>query len=178
MNEGLIATRYARALLQFAEANQQAEVVYAEAGRLSEVYRREKRLRTLLDNPVMRLADKQQMLIAATGGKPSVALRRFIDLMLENGRESFLNFILLKYTDLYRKRNNIHIARLTTVSDIDKATETRIVDLVRQSISGSIELEKATDSNILGGFVLDVDSNRWDASLAGQLRRIRKDFKI
>jgi F-type H+-transporting ATPase subunit delta len=37
-------------------------------------------------------------------------------------------------------------------------------------------MEKIINPEILGGFMFEVDFVRWDASISGQLRRIRKDY--
>jgi F-type H+-transporting ATPase subunit delta len=178
MNEGLIASRYATALLKFAEQNQQAEVVYKETTQAARVLGEEKQLRNMLANPMYNKPQKQKIaLVAAAGeGKASTAFERFADLLIAHEREKYLYPISLKYIDLYREKNNIHVARLTTATTIDVKTEKRIADLVQTTIGGKIELEKSIDNNVLGGFVLYVDSNRWDASLAGQLRKIKKEF--
>jgi F-type H+-transporting ATPase subunit delta len=178
MNEGLIASRYAKALLKFAEQNHQADVVYKETTQVARVLGEEKQLRKMLANPMFNKPQKQKIALVAASGeaKASTAFERFADLLIEREREKYLYPISLKYIDLYRERNNIHSARLTTAANIDAKTEKRIADLVQTTIGGKIELEINIDNNVLGGFVLDVDSNRWDASLAGQLRRIKKEF--
>ena len=38
------------------------------------------------------------------------------------------------------------------------------------------EMEKLVDPEILGGFLFEVDFVRWDASVSGQLRRIRQEY--
>ncbi len=43
-------------------------------------------------------------------------------------------------------------------------------------IEGTLDLEKIVDPDILGGFILEVDFVRWDASLSGQLNSIKKQY--
>jgi len=48
--------------------------------------------------------------------------------------------------------------------------------LVTDNVGGTLELEKVIDPAIMGGFILEVEDVRWDASILGQLTRIRNEF--
>jgi F-type H+-transporting ATPase subunit delta len=133
-------------------------------------------LRTVLDNPVLGKAEKRKIMILAAGDKVSIPFEKFLDLLLENNREDYLLSIALKYIDLFRKQKNIHYGKLTTATPINSATEKRLMAMVENTTGGTIEMEKILDREILGGFMFEVDFVRWDASISGQLRRIRKEY--
>jgi len=176
MNKGLIPIRYAKALLQYAKKTDAQELVYQDVVQIAKVCESEKRINTVLSNPVLSKKDKTQIIRAITGDNISPTFNRFIEMLIENERESFLQRICLRYIDLYREEHNIHLAKLTTVAEIDPETENRIMDVIKMVIGGTIETVNATSSELIGGFIVDVDSNRWDASLAGQLRKIKMDL--
>jgi len=48
--------------------------------------------------------------------------------------------------------------------------------MVENTTGGTIEMEKVIDPEIIGGFMFEVDFVRWDASISGQLRRIKKEY--
>lgn len=176
MTGGLISTRYAKALLEFAEMSKETETVYEEALQYVGVYQKNKRIRTILANPILARTEKRKLILAVFGEKTTGTMLRFMDLVLQKEREIYLFSIFLKYIDLYREKYNIFHTRLFTASEIDKRTEDRIVNLVREKTGGKIELEKIVASEVLGGFILEVNSNRWDASIASQLRDIKQEF--
>ena len=176
MNTGLIPVRYATALLDFANVSNEQDRVYTEAKAIVKSYFQFIELRTVLDNPVLAKAEKRKIIIMAAAGKVSKAFERFLDLILENNREDHLLSIALKYIDLYRKQKNIHYGKLTTASSVNDATEKRLMAMVENTTGGTIEMEKVIDKDILGGFMFEVDFVRWDASISGQLRRIKKDY--
>jgi F-type H+-transporting ATPase subunit delta len=176
MNTGLIPVRYARALLDYADVSGQQDQVYTEAKSVTQNYFRFGQLRTVLDNPVLGKADKRKILILAAGDKVSKPFEKFIDLLLENNRENHLLSIALKYIDLYRNQKNIHYGKLTTASPINVVTEKRLMAMVENTTGGTIEMEQIIDPEILGGFMFEVDFVRWDASISGQLRRIKKEY--
>ena len=176
MNTGLIPVRYARALLDFANVSDQQDQVYTEAKSVAQSYFRFGELRTVLDNPVLGKADKRKIMILAAGDKVSKPFEKFLDLLLENNRENHLLSIALKYIDLFRNQKNIHYGKLTTASPINAVTEKRLMAMVENTTGGTIEMEQIIDPEILGGFMFEVDFVRWDASISGQLRRIKKEY--
>jgi F-type H+-transporting ATPase subunit delta len=150
--------------------------VYTEAKIIAQSYFQFSELRTVLDNPVMAKAEKRKIILLAAGGKVSKSFERFLDLILENNREDNLLSIALKFVDLYRKQMNIHYGKLTTASPVNASTEKRLMSMVENTTGGTIEMEKIIDPEILGGFLFEVDFVRWDASVSGQLRRIKKEY--
>jgi len=176
MNTGLIPVRYATALLDFANASEEQNRVYNEAKAIAKSYFQFSELRSVLDNPVLSKADKRKIVILAAGGSVSKPFEKFLDLLLDNNREVHLLSVALKYVDLYRKQKNIHYGKLTTAAPVTADVEERLMKMVENTTGGSIEMEKIIDPEILGGFMFEVDFVRWDASISGQLRRIKNDY--
>jgi F-type H+-transporting ATPase subunit delta len=176
MNTGLIPVRYATALLDFANVNNEQDRVYTEAKSITKSYFQFSELRTVLDNPVLAAAEKRKIILLAAGGDVSKSFERFLVLILENNREKFLHEIALKFIDLYRKQKNIHYGKLTTAAEVNAATEKKLMAMVENTTGGTIEMDRVVDPEILGGFLFEVDFVRWDASVSGQLRRIRQEY--
>lgn len=176
MNLGLISVRYATAFLEYAEETSTQDSIYEKARILAHSFSSNKKLYDALDNPVITTADKRKLILAAAGVKSDNVFESFVDLVLKNKRETELQFIALKYIDLYRKKRNILYGKLTTAVAIDKITEKRLVSLIEQQITGTVELEKEIDISILGGFLLEVDFVRWDASVRNQLTKIKNEY--
>ena len=47
---------------------------------------------------------------------------------------------------------------------------------MEERLGGTVVLEDRVDGSLIGGFVLEVEGLRMDASVDGQLRRIRKEL--
>lgn len=176
MNTGLIPVRYATALLQFAHDNNAQDQVYAETKLLAHAFSAHNNFRRVLENPVLDKKEKRKIILTAAGIKVSATFEKFVDLLLANNRESFLQNIALKYIDLYRKSKGILYGKLVTALEVDKTTEQHLVSLVENSIKGKLELEKVVDKSIIGGFQLEVDFVRWDASIKNQLQKIKNEY--
>ena len=62
MNTGMIPVRYAKALLEFAYEKKCAEQVYAEMSAVAGSFEREHALRRVLDNPVLPVDKKTELI--------------------------------------------------------------------------------------------------------------------
>jgi F-type H+-transporting ATPase subunit delta len=176
MNEGLVSLRYATALYEFAQNSQSEDSVYGEVKKLLAAYMQFPELRQNICHPVLPLETKKEILLSITGGQKTSILSRFFDLVFRNHREHKLNIFALKYLEVYRERKNIFAGELTLASDMEGNVENRLVEIVEKQVKGKLELKKSIDPEIIGGFILQAGDYRWDASIAGRLRRIRKSL--
>ena len=67
MNEGLIPSRYAKALHLYAEEAGKAAAVYEQTERLAAGYEAHPQMSRAVENPFLPLADKQQLLLVGRG---------------------------------------------------------------------------------------------------------------
>lgn len=181
MNVGLISVRYATALLQFATKMQAEKEVYEQAKFIIKVFSKTSNLSNALENPLVPKYKKRELLLYATGltdveEKSYDIFNRFINLLLHNHRESYMLNIMYEYSEQYCLSQNIHRGELITAIEIDEETAQSLINSIENKINGRLELIKKVDSEILGGFILQVDYYRWDASLKGQLNRIKKQY--
>ena len=141
---GVISMRYAKALLAYADEKGTEDTVYEEAGILADSFSRIPELRQALDNPVLPARNKLKLICeAAGGGKVSEELKRFVELVLEERREKFLQFMIMSYIDLYRKQKNISVGKITTVCPVAEEVVNRIRALVVEENSmETVELQK------------------------------------
>ena len=65
------------------------------------------------------------------------------------------------------------MATITSASDLNEDQQSELLKKV-QSIAGTdnLEIDLKVDSELLGGFVVNVGSKVIDASIAGQVRRL------
>ena len=94
--------RYAKALLAYADDAKVEDAVYREALLLKDSYAQVPELRQAMDNPVLAPDVKLRLVVEAAGGKVTKELERFVQLVLKEKREKFLQFMINSYIDLYR----------------------------------------------------------------------------
>ena len=169
MDLGLISVRYARALLKASLGAKQSELVYKDMASLAENYYHVPALKTTIDNPMLSRQQKKELLSSAAAGTSCGLTGKFFDLVLKEGRESIMQFIANSFITLYRKHNNLISAKLTTACSIDSATESKMRQLVEGRTNGKVEFKTDVNPNIIGGFILEYDTYRMDASVKSQL---------
>ena len=69
MNTGVVSMRYAKALLAYAKAQGKEDVVYEEVKSLAVHYAEVPELRRAIENPVLDVEQKLNLLCEAAGGK-------------------------------------------------------------------------------------------------------------
>lgn len=177
MDIGVISVRYARALLKSAVQTKCDDQVYSDMATLAKSFVDVPQLRTTINNPTISQESKRQLLVTACGPSATLLTKRFVDLVLKEGRESFMVFIASSYITLYRKQKNIIHGRLITATTVSPETEQKMRSIVESKTQGTVEFLTEVNPDIIGGFILEYDTYRMDASVQSQLRNILKNLK-
>ena len=177
MDIGVISTRYARALLKSATDGKLEEQVYQEMMTLAKSYTEVPALRQTIDNPMLEKSKKQTLLETAAGGSPSKLTQSFIALVLKEDRENMVQFMAYSYVTLYRKQKNVIRGKLTTAARVSAETELKMRQMVESKTQGTVEFETEVNPDIIGGFILEYDTYRMDASVKTKLNTILNQLK-
>ena len=172
MDIGVISVRYARALLKCALDAKIEDKVYVEMQTLAKSYIDVPQLRFTIDNPMLSKDKKEMLLQTAVGQEPSSLVKNFISLVLGEDRENVMQFIANSYVTLYRQQKNIIRGKLTTAVAVLPATEQRMRQMVERKTQGTVEFESEVNPDIIGGFILEYDTYRMDASVRSKLNTI------
>ena len=172
MDIGVISVRYARALLKSATEQNLDDAVYQEMQLLAKSYIDVPQLRHTIDNPMLPKDQKQELLMTAVGGQPTPLTRAFIALVLKEDREPVMQFIANSYVTLYRQQKNVIRGRLITAARVSPATEQKMRQMVESKTNGTVEFETEVNPDIIGGFILEYDTYRMDASVKAKLNNI------
>ena len=172
MDIGVISVRYARALLKSATEQKLDETVYQEMQLLAKSYVDVPQLRHTIDNPMLSKEKKEMLLLTAVGGQPTELTKAFIQLVLREGREPVMQFIANSYVTLYRQQKNVIRGRLITAARVSPATEQKMRQMVESKTNGTVEFETEVNPDIIGGFILEYDTYRMDASVKAKLNSI------
>ena len=163
MDIGIIARRYARALLLFACENGHETLVYEQAQQLLFQYNELPEFRHTIENPMVSRTEKIKLLHNATAGADTC--------------EKLLAFILHSFLFLYRKKKKIRQGKLVTAMPLPEETLNELKTLILKRYRGrTVEFKTKVDPGIIGGGILEIGYWRIDASIAGQLKRVKKQF--
>lgn len=174
MNNGKISIRYAKALLSSAKEAKVEEKVYSEMTTLDSAFAQIQLLKQAMTNPTLTKEEKIKLLNSVFNNKASKLTQGFITLVVENGREDNFHRIALSFQDLYRKDKNIVVTHLTTAIELDEPLKKKIISSVEEQENSKVELRTEINPDIIGGYILDIDGKRLDASIIRQLSKLYK----
>lgn len=177
MDLGVISVRYARALLKSATDMKQEDAVYKEMQVLLQSCLQVPALRSTIDNPMLGKDKKEALLQVACGGEVTDLTLRFLKLVLKEDRETTLQFMAASYVTLYRQQKNVTRGKLVTAVAVSPETENKMKAMVESKTHGTVEFNTEVDPDIIGGFVLEYDTFRMDASVKTKLNTILNQLK-
>ena len=177
MDNGKISVRYARALLETANEKKCETEVYGQLVRLTNQYSQAiGEFNEALSNPIIPSEEKVKLLKTAIGDPIHPCLERFIEFVSEKKRENKILLIALKYQEMYRKQKNILKADVTTAAEIDSQALQHLTQFVEQTFNCDVELYVKTNPALIGGFILDIEHDRLDASVKSRLKQLKGEL--
>lgn len=175
MNDGLIPRRYALALYKYANEKGNTEAVYEEMKQVADSFASSPDLQKVMSNPFVGRQDKQRLLEAAAGNLLEDDYKAFVKLILNSGREGFANAMALAYRDIYRKEHKIAQVTVTSAAPLSEKQKQQIGSIVQKAYSDmKLEFNYEIDPEIIGGFIITVNSTRMDASVSNELQQLRQ----
>lgn len=174
---GKIARRYARALLGLALDEGIEKRAGEDLARVKELFEREPALRQVLENPAIRVSERDALLTAVLEvAGVHATVTRFFRFLLENNRIAHVAGIAAEY----RRQADDHMGRISaeviTATPLDGASRDRIAAALKTYTGKDVAIEGRVDPEILAGVVTRIGHVVIDGSLRAQLERLRKEL--
>lgn len=198
MNTGIIATRYATALLKLVDETGSGELVAAQVQVIEKALDEVPDFRRAVDDPAVAAVQKISLFEASLKDSMAQELHKFLELLIRNGRIGDVRLVLTTFVTEYCRSRHIKRARLVvadpalldpepTPSDPvpvegslrqaqRPALESRLRELIGKESGCELLLETKVDPSLIGGFVFEVEDMILDASVSRQLDVIRHQF--
>lgn len=177
MNTGIIASRYADALLKYVKETGEGETVYRQAGILDGALRSRPELARFMESPVLLQTSGKIELARKVLGDEEMApsLEKFLRLVIRQDRVPYLRYILHYFRMRWCASIGVSQAKLV-VSAPSPQLESRIKDIFNDFTGQRLELATTVDPSIIGGFIFEVADRRIDASISRQMEELRRQF--
>jgi len=176
MDAGIISTRYAKAIYKYAAGRGDETRLYEEMKVLSKQFSGLPELNKVLENPIISSEEKIKLLTTAVGKTASETCKNIFRVIVENGRASYMQHIALVYDQVYRKGKNIVLVKLITVNQATEEEKKSMVELISNGKKEQVDFAAEIDADIIGGFILEVEDLRLDASVRNQLNIMKLEL--
>lgn len=174
MDNGLIPRRYAKALYKFALEHGSTEKVYEEMKEVVASFESNPELQKTLSNPFVSKEDKADLLKTAAGEKVEDDYLGFVKLVIDMKREDMMREMAYAYRDLYREANKISQVKITTAIELPDSEVKKLQQMVAKSFpERKLEFTSGINPDLIGGFMVDVDDFRMDASISNEIEQLR-----
>ncbi len=172
-----IATRYAKSLLDLAVEQGKLEAVAIDMATLATVSKNPD-LAAMLKSPIIPADKKSAVLGAILKGKVDDLTIAYLNLLTNKGREPFLADIAAEFGNQFKHLKKITSVRVTSAVPM---TDSVLADLKKKILASgatteNLEIQTQVDPELIGGFVLEFDNKRYDASVAYKLETLKNQF--
>ena len=177
MQNPRLAARYAKALIDLSLEKGQLEQVYKDVLYLKSIFRSSKELVNFLNNPVITSDQKLKVVKAVDSENTGELTKSFNRLLIRKGRESYLPEIANAFIEQYKIHKGIYTVTLITAIPVSDDVKNIIISKIK--LTGhmkEVELLTEVQENIIGGFILEGNGRRIDASVAYDLTKIKNRF--
>ncbi|GAA3723472.1 ATP synthase F1 subunit delta [Flavobacterium ginsengisoli] len=169
------AIRYAKAILDLANSKGVAEAVNNDMKSIAKVIETNEELSTFIQNPTTTVEVKEGALLEVFADVNGVTKGLF-RLLFENKRFEILHAIALEYNKLFDESNGVEVAKVTTAIPMDAALEAKVLAKVATLSDKKITIENVVDPSIIGGFILRIGDNQYNASVANRLQVLKREL--
>ena len=177
MSQGLIARRYAKALVNLAENEKDLDNTGIHLHSITEVYLENSELRQVLSDAKVSSGVKLEIIKDLLSKiKVSKLVDTFIRYILAKRRIDFLPDIERAFNLLLQERLGRIEAKVTTASELPKDTVKKLVDAISSYSGKEIEVNVTIDPSIIGGVITRIGSTVIDGSIQTYLNQIRKSI--
>ncbi|HRY97800.1 MAG TPA: ATP synthase F1 subunit delta [Bacteroidales bacterium] len=178
MKSNKISSRYARAFFDFLVEQGFLEAGRADMALLAAVNEENRELQNMLKSPVIGNRKKESILREIFSRHLHPSSMEFILLLTRNRREQYLAEIALAFEALYREHQGIRTVKLVTAAPVNEHIRKELVRRLTEDTGATIELEEAVNPDLVGGFILQTEDKKFDASLRRELDQLKKEFDV
>lgn len=172
------ARSYAQAFLQTAPKGYDVERFLEGAAEIRQALAEDPRLKAFFSSPAVPLPARSGTLsrLAARAGLDGFGTR-LLDVVLKHGRLLGLSEILSAIREQSDRASGVVAAQVTVASPVDEQERARLAEALGRSVKRRVRLKVDVDEKILGGFVAQIGSEVFDASVRHAVERFAKKTK-
>jgi len=178
LNGKKIARSYTTALFGLALENGILEEIWRDIQFIETLLKENPELVKILTSPVLRSSRKSSIINALLSDRVHELTLRFLHLLVKAMRVLYLLEITDQFQKQYKAHHGIVTVHLKSAFPMDEGFRKKLTDRLLSDLNAQIELKEIVDKRLIGGFVLQVEDRRYDASVKSKLNQLNKLFDV
>lgn len=178
MSVTTVARRYSEALADVAIEHNQVKQIEMEVAAFARMMKESRELHDVFASPAVSTDDKGRVLEALIEhAKPSKWTANLLRTMLRHYRLHLLGAVHERFRDEINRRRGVVIAEVTTAVAAGDQERDALARRLQQITGKQVELQFATDPDLIGGIVARIGSVVYDGSIRTQLQTVKQRLK-
>ena len=174
MNQSIISTRYAKAMMMVGVDNQCLDALKIDMELLGSTIRENPLFVQALDNPVVKPSQKRKVMDELLEKRVHPMTINLIHIMIRNRREFLLVDVVRDFIDQYEKLKGFKRAYIASAVGMDESSKKRLQQQLNVLYQADVQMTTEENPDLIGGFILRVGDQQYDASLSSGLKRMRE----
>jgi len=172
-----IAKKYAKALLEIGLKDGNYEALGQDLNKMADLLRENKELRVVLRSPAFRKPTRKAIVrkICERLGLAATTIK-FIELLIHRKRIDHFFMITKTYRDLCDEAAERIRVTLITPRELPSALVQEIKSLIESLTGKEAILSLKNDPSLIGGVLMKIGNVVYDASLKGQMAKLRDNL--
>jgi F-type H+-transporting ATPase subunit delta len=170
------ARPYARAIMDAAGSPQEANKLRGELLIFANALRGSKELRDLYANPIDEATKLDITRQIARKMKASDLATRTLEVLLQHHRINDVDAIVDALHSYVNAALGVAVAEVRSAKPLNADEIKELAETLSKKVGKQVELDIKTDPKLLGGFVVKIGSEIWDASVAGKINKFRESL--
>lgn len=171
-----IARRYAAALYQVAVEDTAVREIEGELAAVAESASGESEVHRFLAHPLVPRETKSEFLATAFP-QTSVRMKNFLELLIRNRRETYLELIYDEFVDIRTEAEGMIQVTVTTAQSLSAEDRGRLSERLEKALNRPVQLEECIDANLLGGARIETAGHVMDGTIRARLGELRKQLE-
>ena len=178
MSQSAAAKRYAQALFEIAQQNQQLASVEDDLREVKSVFKENRELLTVLGSPKLSL-DRKKDLIRTIFGQANPLVLNTLLVLIDRKRITETVEVANEFAILSNEASGIAEAKVYSTYPLSDSERASISTAFAKKVGKSaLRIENEIDPSLIGGIRLQIGNRIFDSSVSAKLDRLKKQLIV
>lgn len=165
---------YARAVFELGQSRDRLDAYGDGLARAADILKQYPELVEFFNTPSISDAEKKRLVEDISEGHVPMTILRLLYLLIDKGRVSLLSKIKNEYDKMVLASCNRIVCRVAVAAELEDYNE--LTEYLSGVTGAEVILEVSVDPSLLGGFVARAGDRIIDASIKGNLNKMRQSI--